>query len=622
MEPSSKRALTHMPSRGASMAAKDELDSLTVYVLATTDLHSNALNYDYFRDRALDEFGLAKIATLVQEIRAEGHPVFLFDNGDLIQGTPLAETQVLRFKSGDRTGQHPMTRIMNHLGYDAATVGNHEFNYGLEYLKWVLDGAAFSYVCSNILNVCESDGLQCYLPPYAVIERMVGERMFRLGVVGFVPPQIMQWDRVHLEGRVKALDIQVAAKMFIPQLKASGVDAVVALSHSGLVFGSPGVVNENSSFALTKVDPIDVIVAGHTHDVFPDLSFEAVRGLGVDVERGTISGKAVIMPGFWGSHLGVARLTFEWSSAKWELRSREGRVLSTRGVASDPQVARLVEAEHKATQQRMRSPVGRTHVRLHTYFARVADSVAVQLTNRAHIWYARRLIEATEFGHLPLLAVSPPFRAGFAGIRDYTDILPGDVARQHVADLYVYPNSFACVLVDGAQIRAWLERSAENFNQIDPESTRRQVLINDEFPTYNFDVFEGITYAFDVTRPAGDRVVELCHNGQPLNVNEQFVVVTNSYRANGGGRFPGLDGTSIVYEAAEVSAEVLVEYIRHVRVVDMSPDNNWCIKPFRTRGEVLFYSPACDPALVPDWLVCTGSEASNGLFEYRAEFPS
>lgn len=602
------------------MASRDEQNSLTVYVLATTDLHSNALNYDYFRDKALEEFGLAKIATLVREIRAEGHPVFLFDNGDLIQGTPLAETQVLRFKQGDRSGQHPMIRLMNHLCYDAATLGNHEFNYGLGYLKWVLEGAGFSYVNSNILNVCELEGLQCFLPPYAVLERKVGKRSIRLGVVGFVPPQIMQWDRVHLEGRVKALDIQVAAKMFIPQLEARGVDAIIALSHSGLVFGTPGAVNENSSFALTKVDPIDVIVAGHTHDLFPEPGFEAVQGLGVDVARGTINGKAVVMPGFWGSHLGVARLTFDWEDSGWVLNSREGSVLSTRGVAPDPQVGQLVQAEHKATQRRMRSPVGRTNVRLHTYFARVADSVAVQLTNRAHIWYAHRLIQATEYGHLPLLAVSPPFRAGFAGLRDYTDILPGEVAMQHIADLYVYPNSFACVLVDGAQIHRWLERSAENFNRIDPDAPEKQFLINDEFPTYNFDIFEGVTYGFDVTKEIGSRVVDLCYRGQPLAPNDQFVVVTNSYRANGGGRFPGLDGTSIVYEAPEVSAEVLVEYIRHVSVVEMNPDHNWFIRPFRTSGDVCFYSPACDPSLVPDWLVSTGEPAPKGLHEYRVEF--
>ncbi len=590
-----------------------------IYILATTDLHSNALNYDYYRDRELDEFGLAKVATLVNELRAEGNPVFLFDNGDLIQGTPLAETRVIQYKAGNRAGQHPMITLMNHMRYDAATVGNHEFNYGLDYLRWVINGARFSYVNSNILNVCELEGLQNYLPPYALLERQVEDRPFRLGVTGFVPPQIMQWDKMHLDGRVKALDIQVAAKKFVPELKARGVDAIVALSHSGLVFGTPGAVNENSSFALTRMDDIDVIVAGHTHDRFPDAEFENV-GLGVDVSTGTINQKAVMMPGFWGSHLGVSTLDFEWDEGRWQLSESRAEIVSTKGVPANAQITALVAAEHRQTQVRMRSSVGDTQVRLHTYFARVADSEAVQLTNQAHIWYARELIEKTEYGHLPLLAVSPPFRAGFAGARDFTDIPAGEVAMQHIADLYVYPNSFACVLVDGHQIKAWLERASENFNRIDPEKSEKQFLINSQFPTYNFDIFEGIEYAFDLQREVGSRVVDLSFQGKPLKLEDSFVVVTNSYRANGGGRFPGLDGTSIIYEAPEVSAEVLLEYIRHQKVVDIQADHNWKIKPFKSKGPVCFSAPVNEANLAPSWFVWNGERDAEGRFEFCLEF--
>lgn len=592
-----------------------------VYVLATTDLHSNALNYDYYRDRVVDQFGLAKIATLIREVRQRGEPVFLFDNGDLIQGTPLAETRVLQYKSGDHSGLHPMIQLMNHLRYDAATVGNHEFNYGLDYLRWVLGGAEFVYLNSNILNVSDRVGLQSFLPPYAVIEKETGSIPISLGVVGFVPPQIMQWDKAHLEGKVKALDIQVAAKMFVPQVRKRNVHGLVALSHSGLVIEPPGAVNENSSYALTKMPGVDVIVAGHTHDLFPDQEFEIFSDQGVDVEKGVIGGKAVMMPGFWGSHLGISTLDFELEDGRWELAERSAEVVSTKGVPECSDIMELIQTEHVQTQKRMRSPVGHTESRLHTYFARVADSEAIQLTNQAHIWYAKRLIAETEFADYPMLAVSPPFRAGFAGLHDYTDIQEGRVAMQHIADLYVYPNSFACVLLDGGQIRLWIERAAENFNQIDPLAEDEQFLINDAFPTYNFDIFEGIEYVLDITRPAGQRLVELTRQGRPIDSTEQFLIVTNSYRANGGGRFPGLDGTSIIYEAPEVSAEVLMAYIRHQGKLKITADENWRIRPFACRGPVRFRSPRKGLGLEPVWLKPEQDDGKSEYISYRVDFP-
>lgn len=593
-----------------------------VQILATTDLHSNALSYDYYKDLESDRFGLAKLATLIESIRASEETVFLIDNGDLIQGTPLAETQVLRFKSGDRAGLHPMVRVMNELRYDAATVGNHEFNYGLEYLQWVLQGASFSYINSNILNLSPGLGLQTFLPPFAILQRTICGVPFRLGVLGFVPPQIMQWDKIHLSGVVQVLDIQVAAKMFLPQLLARGVDAVVALSHSGLVMGAPGVVNENSSFALTKVPEIDVIVAGHTHELFPSADFAHFEAVGVELETGTIAGKAVVMPGFWGSHLGVATLEIALENGRWKVDSRRAKVESTSGVPAHPRVIDLVRAEHSFTQERMRAAVGRTRTRLHTYFARITDSAAIQLINDAQIWYARRALAGTEFQELPVLAASPPFRAGFAGESDYTDIPNGEIAMQHIADLYLYPNSFVCVRMRGAQVLQWLERAGENFNRIDVTCSGSQSLINTDFPTYNFDIFKGIEYVFDLAEAVGQRVKSPCFNGQPLAPDMEFIVATNSYRANGGGRFPGLDGSSIIYEAPEVSSEVLLAFIRERKEVGESPLQNWSIKPFQAAGPVYFDSPARSFGLAPSWLHCETfpNGIDGGTLRYRIVF--
>ena len=593
-----------------------------VRLLVTTDLHANALNFDYYQDRSLERFGVAKLATLIDRHRQVGDTVFLLDNGDLIQGTPLADIRAQMFRQGDRSGIHPLIRLMNYLGYDAATVGNHEFNYGLDYLRWVLGGASFSYVCSNIINIGEHNGLQTFLPPYAVIERKIGGHPFRLGVVGFVPPQIMQWDKIHLEGHVKVLDIQVAAKIFVPQLLSRRVDAIVALSHAGLISGASGFVHENSSFALTRLPDIDVIVAGHTHDLFPSEEFGGFDALGVDWKQGLIGGKAVVMPGFWGSHLGVATLEIERREGGWDIVARQAAVESTEDVQPSAAIERLIRAEHNHTRQRMKAPVGSTDVRLHTYFSRVCVSPAVTLINTSQLWYAEQVLAGTEFADLPLLAVAPPFRAGFAGPNDFTDIPRGEIAMQHISDLYLYPNSFACVLVDGAGIVQWLERSAENFSQIDLASADPQPLVNGGFPVYNFDTFLGLEVIFDVTQDVGQRVKSLLWRGRPVSPETRFVVATNSYRANGGGRFPGLNGNSIIFESPQVSVDVVLEFIRASGCPRLGSSGAWAIEPCHAPGGVYFDAPATSLGLQPPWLVCENPvpDVDRGTVRYWARW--
>jgi 2',3'-cyclic-nucleotide 2'-phosphodiesterase/3'-nucleotidase len=234
------------------------------------------------------------------------------------------------------------------------------------------------------------------------------------------------------------------------------------------------------------------------------------------------------------------------------------------------------------------------------------------------------MLAGTEFEGLPILAASPPFRAGFAGQSDYTDIPIGEIAMQHIADLYLYPNSFVCVRIRGSQVLQWLERSAENFNRIDAACAHPQYVINSEFPTYNFDIFKGIEYVFDLEEDVGQRVKSPQYAGQPLDSGMEFIVATNSYRANGGGRFPGLDGSSIIYEAPEVSAEVLLAYIRERSEVGDTAAPSWSIKPFTAAGPVIFECPCRSFGLAPAWLRCEKPPKGidEGTLQYRMLFES
>ena len=295
-------ALTGMPQLGWAAGPVVKLR-----IMETTDLHVNIMPYDYYRDAADDTVGLARTATLVKAARSEAKNSLLFDNGDIIQGSPLGD--YVAYRKGMKKGDvHPIVAAMNVLNYDCGTLGNHEFNYGLEFLQNSLGAAKFPLVCANAIKA-DGETLQ---KPWLILDREVmdesgAKQKLKVGVIGFVPPQIVQWDKANLDGKVTTVDIVDAAKKHVPDLKKAGADIVVALCHSGIAGGERQGGEENAALHLAKVDGIDVILTGHQHFVFPGgKEFNNIPG--VDVKAGTLHGKPAVMAGFWGSHLGVIDL--------------------------------------------------------------------------------------------------------------------------------------------------------------------------------------------------------------------------------------------------------------------------------------------------------------------------
>ena len=573
-------------------------------ILETTDVHMNLLDHDYYQDKATEEYGLARTITLIKAARAEAKNSLLFDNGDLLQGSPLGDF-VARVRPL-RPGQvHPAYKVLNQLGVDAANIGNHEFNFGLPFLRQAIAGANFPYVSANV--VIDEPGVppeqaKPAFTPYVILDRNFvdegGERhTLKVGVIGFVPPQIMVWDRAHLEGRVKALDIQETARRLVPRMKAEGAQLIVAIPHSGFERGETPRFAENSVARLSEIPGIDAILFGHSHGEFPGAFFASYPK--VDIARGTINGVPSVMPGRWGDHLGVIDLVLDDRSGSWKVKDSRAQIRPIRDratrralVAADPLVASTIAEEHAGTLAYVRAEVAQTTAPITSYFAQVLDDPSVQVVSLAQLDYARRAFKGTEFEGLPLLSAAAPFKAGGRqGWSYYTDIPAGPVAVRHVADLYVYPNTVKAVRITGAQVREWLEMSAGSFRRIDPAGPPEQNLINDGFPTYNFDTIDGVTYRIDVTQPAryersgklvapqAQRIVDLRYQGRPIDDTARFIVVTNNYRASGGGNFPGLDGSNIVMDAPEENREALVEYFREVKRFDPSADGNWRIQP-------------------------------------------
>ncbi len=614
-------------------------------LMETTDLHVHVFPYDYYGDKPVDTLGLARTASLINDIRAEATNSLLVDNGDFLQGNPMGD--YIAYERGMKEGdQHPVITAMNTVGFDASTLGNHEFNYGISFLMKSLAGAGFPVVCANIAKKTGASPREdeTLLPPYVILDRELTDgagksHPIKIGLIGFVPPQVMNWDRKHLEGNVQARDIVECARAYVPEMKEKGANIIIALSHSGIGSADHSDGMENASVPLAAVEGIDAIMTGHSHLVFPSSTYAEFAG--VDADKGTIHGTPAVMGGYWGSHMGLIDLMLERDGTGWRVvgHASEARPISKRNedrsvtalVDSDQSVLDAVQADHDATLAYVRRAVGKTDAPLHSYFALVADDPSVQIVSIAQTWYIEQMLKGTEYDGLPILSAAAPFKAGGRGGPEYyTDVPVGDVAIKNVADLYLYPNTVRAVKVTGQQVKDWLERSAGMFNQIEPGKAD-QVLLNTEFPSYNFDVIDGVTYLIDLSQPPmfapkgevinpdTNRIVNLEFNGAPIDPAQEFIIATNNYRASGGGSFPGAMGDTIVFEGPDTNRDVIVRYIVEQGTISPKADGNWRFAPLPETSVLFDTGPkaAAYAANVPGVTITPAGDGPDGFARFK-----
>lgn len=602
----------------AAKPSKTKVQSqVKLRIMETTDVHTNLLDFDYYKNSVAPKLGLAKTATLVNTARSEVKNSVLVDNGDLIQGNPLGtyKAKVDPLKDGE---VHPAIKAMNFMKYDMATLGNHEFNYGLDYLDEVYDDAKFPLVNANVYvndhdNNPKNDKNK--YTPYKIVNKKVKDesghtKVIKIGYIGFVPPQINEWDKANLDGKVITKNIVETAKHFVPKMKKQGADVIIALTHSG--FSGNEANTEDTVYALSKVPGINAITFSHTHKRFPakdvaslDALFKDSTGQplpGVDNEKGTINGVAAVQAGYGGGLLGIIDLTLKKSKEKWTVSSSQSSTREIDTVQPYPNIAKLVQEDHLATLQYVSTPIGKTTDDIYSYFALVQDDPSIQVVTNAQKWYVENYIALNkpDLKGLPILSVGAPFKAGRNGLEEYTEIKKGDLTIRSAGDLYLYDNTLKAVKVKGSVVKEWLEMSAGQFNTIDPTKTTEQSLLNPSFPVYNFDVIDGVTYQIDVTKPAkyaengtllnpqSSRIANLQYNGNPINPEQEFVVVTNNYRAGGGGNFPGIKESQLVVDSADENRQILMDYITKVKEITPTADKNWSIAPIPQNINVTF----------------------------------
>ena len=587
------------------MAFAKSDNQVDLRIIGTTDIHSFLTDFDYYKDAPTEKFGFTRAASLIRQARAEVKNSVLVDNGDLIQGNPIADYQAaVGYKEGK---PNPAVDCLNAMHYEVGTLGNHEFNYGLDYLADAIKQAKFPIVNANVVKAGSEEP---YYTPYVIQEKTVVDNKgkshkLKIGYIGFVPPQIMVWDKANLTGKVETRDIVKSAQKYVPEMKKKGADIIVALAHTGPSDEPYHEGAENSAFYLADVPHIDAVIFGHSHRLFPNKEF--AKSPNADIAKGTVKGVPESMAGYWANNISVVDLVLSEHNGKWIVT--DGKAVlrpiydaeNKKALAeNDPEMAALLKETHEATRKFVSQPIGKATDNMYSYLALVQDDPTIQIVNQAQKAYVEKVAPSVPaMAGLPILSAGAPFKAG--GRKNdptgYTEVNKGELTFRNAADLYLYPNTLVVVKVSGEQLKEWLECSAGMFKQIDPASDKPQSLLDWEgFRTYNFDVIDGVNYEYDLTQPPrydgecklinpnAHRVVNLTYQGKPVDPKGEFLIATNNYRAYGN-KFPGTGDKHIVYASPDENRQVLADYIKATSekdgAVNPSADKNWRFVPIK-----------------------------------------
>lgn len=606
---------------GCNSSSNDNVDENTISVrlMETTDIHTNVMPYNYFvsqekNETNLPEWGLARTSLVIEATRGEVQNSMLFDNGDLIQGSPMGDYMASLGTDHLKENTHPVYKAMNRLQYDAANLGNHEFNYGLEFLDESIKGSNFPYVSANVWKVDDSlekvsnaadecevrineefyDQADHLYQPYVILDREFQSsngdyHSIKVGVIGFTPPNIMGWDASLLECNVMVSDIKKTAEHFVPIMKAEGADIIVAIPHSGLN-GNDNEFAENATLHLAYVDDIDAIMFGHDHREFPNKTDEYGDIQDVNPELGLINGIPAVMPGFWGAKLGVIDLTLKTKDdgKSWIVDHTES-IAELRSLVpnrSDIIIEDLVAAEHKGTVEYMSASIAAIDVNMNSFFPQVVPDLSIQVVNEAQLHQLMKWKDEGEFdtagADAIFLSVSAPFKSGRNGAQDYTNIQEGELTNASVADIYVFDNNTPAVLkMTGSDMRNWIEWVNSNaYNNLPLAEGER--FLNESFPGYNFDAFFGgfsesneglLKYTVNVENDSkyiningfehdvteNEQLTSLTYNGVEIADDAEIYIITNNYRASNVA-MPGVDNAVLVKEEAAFNNRELVQF--------------------------------------------------------------
>ncbi len=534
-------------------------------VMGTTDLHGNVFNWDYFTDKEFDDkdhndIGLAKISTLVNRIREEKgrRNTLLIDAGDTIQGTQLsyyyAKVDPITAEGGP---VHPMAQAMNAMDYDAAALGNHEFNYGIPVLRKFEQQCRFPLLGANALD---AKTLRPAFAPYSMHRvRTPFGRDVKVAVLGLTNPGIAIWDKANVQGKMTFPGLEEQAAKWVPKLRSMGADVVIVSAHSGSSgtssYGDQLPYIENAAGLVAEQVPgIDAILVGHAHTEIPEYFVTNKK-----------TGKRVVLsePLKWGQRLTLFDFELVWEKGCWKVEKVGAQVLNSNTVEEDPKITKLLVDEHEKVVAYVNQVIGTNAAEMTSAEAPYKDVPIIDLINHIQADTVKQALAGTEHASLPVLSQAACFSRS-------ARIPAGEVTIRDVAGLYVFENTLEARLMTGAQMKAYLEFSANYFVQtaagteVDPAKLTNA----NGTPDYNYDVVSGLAYEIDIAKPAGSRVTNVRFGGQPLADDAKFVFAVNNYRANGGGNFPYVAAAQLLWSNSDEIRNTMIAWVKAKGSVD------------------------------------------------------
>lgn len=552
-------------------------ETVRLTVMGTTDLHGNVFNWDYFKnteydDSAHNDIGLAKISTLVTAVRdriAAGPRAprpLLLDAGDTIQGTQLAYyfAKIAPITDGHL---HPVAAAMNEIGYDAAALGNHEFNYGLDVLRKFQQQLDFPLLGANAQDWTTGEPV---FPPY-VLKRVhvPGEQPITVGILGLTNPGIAIWDKAVVENRIKFGGVVELAERWVPRVRAAGADVVIVAVHSGMdlssSYGDALPVPENASALMVETVPgIDAVLVGHAHQEIPER---------LVTNKQTGEQAVLTEPLKWGMRLSLIELDLRSERGTWKVVGRHARVLNANTVDADPNVVGVLQQDHDKVIEYVNSKIGTCTEAMSAATAPWESTAALDFVTFIQADAVAKELAGTPEAALPVLAIVAPFNRAAA-------IPAGDVSIRDVAGLYVFDNSLLAVTMTGTQLREYLEFSAQYYKQVTGTGPFTSGQVTNAptataprgTPDYNYDILGGLTkplsYAIDIAKPVGSRITDLAYGGVAVAADQQFVVAVNNYRQSGGGNFPHVTTAPVVYNRQVEIRQLMIDYVTANGTVD------------------------------------------------------
>ncbi|MEJ7713180.1 MAG: 5'-nucleotidase C-terminal domain-containing protein [Pyrinomonadaceae bacterium] len=537
-----------LASLGFGQSSKAAQKRAWITILSTTDLHGNILPIDYYTNKP-DERGLARAATVIKAARRENPNIVLLDSGDTIQGSPLAYYHNRK----NNAPPDPMMLAMNELGYDAMAIGNHEYNFGLGVLEKARREAKFPWLSANTYKRGTDNP---YFKPYVVKE--VGG--VRLGILGLTTPGVPSWENVENYAGLEFREPVSEAKKWVAVLRdQERADVVIVAMHMGLEEDlrsgarNPGQLpSENAALAIAReVNGVDVVLMGHTHR---------------EVSSVIVNGVQLAQANRWGSHVArvdlyLERLTTGETAGKWRIAARQARSISVDdSVDSDPEVVRLAAPYDLETQNWLKREIGESSVDLTAQGGQFRDSALLDLIHRVQL-------DAGQADVSMAASFNPRAR-----------IAKGTVTVRDIAGLYVYENTLVVLEVTGQQLKEALEHSARYFKAYTPNTPIAE-LVDEKIPGYNFDIAEGVTYDLDISKPMGERVLNLQFRSRPLQPDQKLRLATNNYRVNGGGGYTMYKDATVLYRSGEEIRELIINWVEKHRQIPPQPTNNWRLLP-------------------------------------------